>query len=943
MSDRSTQSPFENDLWTRAHRLFDRLVELDESERQAVLEQETRLDSRLRRLVDRLLAADLQTSSPLDTPLLETAVEFRKDRGSSLLGAYRLLEEVGRGGAGIVFRAARQGGDFDQEVAVKILQHSFRRGARRRFHRERRILARLEHPSIARLIDGGATEDGQPYVVIEWIDGIPITDWCAEQALNIRERLELFCRVAEAVAYAHRHLVIHRDLKPANILINREGDPKLLDFGIATLLEAEERSDGNERTEPDHEPTRTRDGHWLTPGWASPEQILGGSTHVSTDVYNLGLLLYALLTGDSPQPKSPTELVRFAAEGVVTPPSRRPDSPETVSSTTNHIPPRHHMRGDLDAIVLQALERNPDLRYGSPEALIEDLRRYLAGHPVEARSAGTFYRLRKLVQRHVLAVSALVLLALATLGFAFTATLQSRQVARERDLADERRMAAETVSELLVETLELLDPATGHRADARSKAILDQGRATLEARSAGDDSLRAALLLQLGSLYRRLAHYEDSATLLQESLTLRQQDSSSALDSLGYWESLAELGRLDLDRGRLEAAQETLATAVEGLEGRDPIPGWELGSALHSLSTVSKERGDYQEAERLLRRAITHLDHLGASDLELVPLELDLAEALGRQNRVEASEDRLEQAAQTLEASLGGDHPRVGKALHYLGTVRLNSGRWHDAAEPLRRALEIRTEYYGEDHPSTLASLANLAATLGALGERREAILLSTKVLELDRQVLGDEHPYVAIDHMNLGLLHWQLDQAAQALPHLRECVAMRRRLLPPDSLETAIALDNLGLVLLDLGSFEEARTSHLEALGIRRKRPAEESWHHGDSLLGLAQVELARGDGDSARHRLDEAAMAFASGLPEGEGWQGGRLESLRGAVRTDDADSTEVESLLRSGFGTLLEMRGGRDRFTRDAGRRLASWLRQQGREEEALRIDRQLGKPR
>lgn len=915
---------FDSRSWQRARTLFDAWVDLPEAQRHRRLQSLARDEPQVAPLLRHLLDNDSQSDDFLERPILPwTAPESDPTalEGSSL-GAYRLLRCVGRGGAGVVYLAEREHADFQQQVAIKILHRTFHDDARRRFHLERRILARLQHPAIARLIDGGSTEDGQPFVVMEWVDGEPITAFCATQQLDLRQRLRLFRRVGEAVLHAHRNLVVHRDLKPSNILVSRDGHPKLLDFGIAKLL-------GDEPTHP----ATAGDGaihdlesRWLSPGYASPEQVLGTPISTASDVYSLGLLLYEMLVGASPQPRDPAQLVQFARQGTIPPASQEPD---------NTLPFRRQLRGDLDAIIGQATARSVEGRYGSIEPLLGDIDRFLDGRPVDARRAGPLYRAGKFARRHLAATGISAILALVVFMFTAHSVVQAQRLERERDEAERRRVAAENLSDVLVETLELLDPGSGRERDDRTKAILDQGRAGIQKRFAADPLLEAELLTSLGSVYRRLAYYDESGDMLERAMTLRRDAATADADAARQRlaETQAEIGRLWLDRGDLTQAEEQLRQALERFESLRRPPPMARSRGLKALAEVRERQVDLQGAEELLLRS-THLAaEGGASDLDRAEISLALAKVLTLDNRVDEALALMGPAIEIHRRALGRDHPRVANASHDLGTVLFNSGRFASAAEPLQEAYDLRRRYYGDSHPNTVASLANLSGVYGMTGQHRLAVSLTLRVLELDRQNFGQDHPYVAMDLAGLGLSYWQVGQTEEAIEALQESLAINRRVLEPDSLNVAISLDNLGLVLTDARRFEEAEAAHLEALAVRRQRPASEAWHPGDSLLNLAQLELARKRPTSAAAYLQQAGEAFAHGLPDPERWQGHRLKSIEGELQMlDGADDPGLEETLKASFEGVLEGRGPYDRFTRDANDRLVRWLESQGRGEDA-----------
>src|SRR5215469_9479195 len=451
--------PLEAGRWARLETLFYAAVDMDPAQRYAFLDERCGDDVTLRRDVESLLESSQKTLDFLHKPirqLTESLVQQTEHAGERI-GTYQLLKPLGEGGMGRVYLASRADELYRQEVAVKVLQPGSKPTASMllRFSAERQILANLNHPNISRLLDGGITTDGSPYLVMEYVDGVPIDECCRENGLALNQRLKLFCTVCAAVAYAHKNLVVHRDIKPANILVTREGVPKLLDFGIAKLLDHESQA-----------PTLTRTAERvLTPEYASPEQIRGDSVTTSTDVYGLGVLLYELLAGSRPfqlQTQNPLEAMRIICDESPEPPSER------ISAHSESPNSKIRLHNDLDHIVLMALRKEPERRYATAAQLSTDIRAFLNGLPVAART-GTFrYRSAKFVRRHKTAVAAGVIFLLTLAGFstamARLASIAQRQalIARQAEQTAESREFAAKAGTLL---------ASGKRGEALDMSI----------------------------------------------------------------------------------------------------------------------------------------------------------------------------------------------------------------------------------------------------------------------------------------------------------------------------------------------------------------------------------------------------------------------------------------------------------------------------------------
>jgi eukaryotic-like serine/threonine-protein kinase len=775
--------------WRRLDELFAAAVDLPAAERRAFVTWTCADDPDLRLRLEELIDADPDSEGFVARAVAAGLAADRETRGEGpapdegepeglprveglrRVGPYRLLREIGRGGTGRVFVAERAEGGFGQRVAVKLLRPGMdSEEILKRFTTERSILARLEHPGIARLYDGGTTADGRPYFVMEAIDGRPIDQWASERRVDLAARLALFVEVCRAVHYAHQNLVVHRDLKPSNVLVTRSGQPKLLDFGIAKLLD------------PDlsHEATHTA-LRPMTPGYASPEQVRGDPVTTASDVYALGVLLYRLLTGRHPyrlEGSSAAELERRITD----------EEPLAPSSVAVRSQDRRRLAGDLDNVVARAMEKRPERRYASAEQLALDVERHLAGHPVAARSPTLAYRGSRFLSRHRLPVAVAAAFAVLLAAFVASTLVQSRRVAEERD-------RAERVSAVLVDLFEVADPGRGASVTARE--ILDQGAVRVREELTGTPELRATVLETIARAYRNLVLYESAEPLLEEAVALRRMDRrsgrGSAPDRAGAHlaAALDELGVVRALSGDYEGAEPLLAEALElRLATLGPAHP-DTSRSFDHLALVRHDRGDYAGAEPLYRRALEtgsdpphpttlanyalllhDLDRLEeaearfrqarelrrASAAEGVEDEVALAfasavdgvylastvQALGR---LEEAEDLARQALAGFEARRGPEHPDVARACHVLGSIlvdrgALGGGGSGEGAEPyLRRALAIREQALGARHPETAATREELARLAAAQGESGEAERLYGEAVRDLEAALGPDHP----------------------------------------------------------------------------------------------------------------------------------------------------------------------------------------------------------
>ena len=612
--------------WDRLEALFEAACALPPGERDAFLERECGDDLGLRDEVQSLLDADRSSNHLLDGSALDLAPPLAAPlTPGRQIGSYRALEAIGHGGMGAVYRAERVDGGFDQQVALKLLHRDMETPElRARFLAERQLLARLSHPNIARLLDGGVTEEGRPYFVMEYVEGLPITLYCRQRDSSVDEILRLFVVVIDAVSYLHRNLVVHRDLKPSNIFVDHEGRVKLLDFGIAKLLAEELGED------------QTRTGQLLmTPGYAAPEQLQGAPVTTATDVYALGVVLYELLAGGRAYEVAgltPTQLERTVCV----------DTPARPSSTVRDSRRRRHVAGDLDNICLKALAKEPERRYATAGQLGEDIRLHLSGLPVRARPATFGYLARKAIRRYrpQLTVAAAALAVLIVLGAWFT-----HRIAHERDLA--RREAARTtqVAKFLSSLFRVSDPEEARGEDISARELLQRGAARVGTELAGQPDLQATMDGVLGNVYLNLGLHEESDSLLTRAVALNQK--LNVRDGPEYAEQLANLGQLRVEQGRYADADSVLTAALT-IQRRDRrLEDTRIAATMVSLGHVMDLTGDYARAETLYREAIA------VCKASPKPDELRLSTAMGALALELLDRDQLDESEKSVPRDSG--------------------------------------------------------------------------------------------------------------------------------------------------------------------------------------------------------------------------------------------------------------------------------------------------
>jgi serine/threonine-protein kinase len=759
------------------------------------------------------------------------------------IGPWRLLGRLGRGGMGAVYLAERADGAFEQHAALKLARAGFDdTAAARRFMAERQIVAQLEHPHIARLIDGGVTDDGRPYFVMERVEGESLVEYCDARRLPVRARLELFLQLGDAVQYAHRHLIVHRDLKPSNVLVTCEGQVKLLDFGIAKLYDPD-AARGPDRTE-------TRD-RLMTPAYAAPELIGGGAISTAADVYALGVVLYELLSGTRPfeqGARTPREL----EDDILGKDAERPSG---VAGLSDRI--RRQLRGDLDVICLTALQKQPERRYASAEQLVEDIRRYLAGRPIAARPDTLGYRTGKFVRRHALAVGLTSAVATVIIASAAALAVQSSIAARERDKARQ-------VASLLVDVFEVVDPSEARGAQVTAREVLDRGVTRVERGLSGLPEVQADLLAVLGRVYRNLGLYDRASGLMARAADIFGR--IGGVDSAAATDAKSRLGELQYLKGAYQEAEDTLRQTLALQEQESGSASAPVATTLNNLGKVLQAMGRVDEAEPVLRRALDVSRRVhGARHAEVAEALSNLGAVMFVRGRLDDTEPLFREALAVRRSVFGEDHPLVPASLNNLATLLSRTGDLSGAEATHREALALATRVYGVDHPRVATMSNNLALTLLARGDAAAAEVLLRRSLDVRRARLGSQHPDTAQSLANLGLVVQTLGRPAEARPLYDEAIAIRRQALGPQHPLVAQTLNNLGLLAAATGDPRGAERDFREALAILRGRLAPDHVDLAFPLVGLGRVLAAGGRTAEAEPLLAEAVALRRTHLPAG------------------------------------------------------------------------------
>ena len=953
--------------WERVKELFDQAVERPPEERAAFLEEACD-DPAVRAEVKALLEAEENAPSFLEEGAARAGrslVEEGKDESGRRVGPYRLAERLGEGGMGVVYRANRADGQFEQEVAIKFLPRYFETEARvARFRAERQILADLDHPNIARLLGGGVTEEGTPYLVMEHVDGTPITDYCAERGCSLEQRLDLLQAVSAALQHAHRNLVVHRDLKPSNILVTAEGEVKLLDFGIAKLLDAEDAPPA---------PPATRTGlRPMTPAYAAPEQVAGEAVTTATDIYQLGVLAYELLTGTRPfdlSGKRPSEMERIVTEESPTQPSTALREVDAARVEDRALPREaaRRLRGDLDRIILKALRKEPGRRYGSAELFAEDLERFQADRPVRARPATITYRATKLTRRHrkMLAGALAAVLLLVGVGI-----FHVNQVAIERDEAERQAATAEEAVDFMAELFESNDPYQENGDTITARELLERGEERIGELSERP-AVQAELLNAMGRAHLGLGNYEMSDSLHQEALQLSDrlgddlhpgtaaslyhlaivkgyQGHYAAAESLQtkslsmrrelyepphrkIAESLNHLGWTRQQRGALSDA-DSLYLATLDMQRAIDEEGPKIALTLNNIGGVLRKQGQYLTADSLIREAASiERDELGERHPRVATTLNSLGRVLRSQERYAAADSVYRKAVSIGQEALGERHPITATTLNNRGIVLRNQGRYEAADSVYREAVSIRRETLGEEHPRTATTLNNLGVALRNQGEYAEADSVYREALSIRREAFGERHPRTATTLNNLGIALRNQGEYASADSVYREALSIRREEYGERHPRTATTLNNLGVVLRSQGEYAEADSVYREALSIRRDELGERHPRTATTLGNLGRVLRSQGRYTEADSVYREALSIRQEEYGE-DGYETASSLIRLADVRMEQGRAESADSLYREALAISKEALDSDDWRVARAQKKLGTCLMKQERYAEA-----------
>ena len=833
------------ELWSRIEPLLDALLDLPAEQRAAALARDCS-DEQLRAAVLEVLELDARDDGQFDRVTRDVGASGAASAGleGRAIGPYRVQRAIGEGGMGAVFLATRETAEFTQRVALKLLRVGlFSSAQQEMFRREQRIHARLEHPNIARVYDSGITDAGVPYFAMEYIDGVAVTDYCDRARLDVDARLRLFMTICDAVAYAHQNLVVHRDLKPSNILVNADGVPKLLDFGIAKLL----RDTGDQA-----EATRTA---WraFTPAYAAPEQLEPGSITTATDVYALGIVLGELLTGARPSRNADGEM-----QGSIT--GSLSAAVATVRSSSVRSLARR-LRGDIDAILRRSLQADPQRRYPGAAALRDDIQRHLQGRPIRAQPDAWIYRSGKFLARHRLAAAAGAVIA-AILVAATLFSMRQAGVARsEARRAGAEAARANAVKQFLLDLFESSAPGDPHPVET-ADAMLDKGLAQARAGYKDQPELQVDVLRSVGDIQHRRGHYEAARTPLEEAVSLSSEKFGPG--DPRTLDAVVALSRVDEAANAYAAAEQRLEKAIAAYRAANSAESTALAHALQQLGVMKLRQHRLDEAIALEQEALAMYRRLVPEDSDDINTTMiGLGDALDHAGRSAEAAELFRTVVARTRRQYGDAHVLTAQALGYLAAPLRESGRVDEAENALREAVAINRKVYLAPNLHATDTLYELGKTLRAAGKYSESEAVFREELDLERQLFPDGHPNIASTLKNIAAALSANGRPAEAESLLRESLALDLRLRGPDHPYIAQARTSLARALIAQGKPDEAQPLLDAALTADRKRYGESHASIAADLVGAAELAAARNDCAAALDASERAAAMYASSLP--------------------------------------------------------------------------------
>lgn len=903
------------EYWKKIKRIFSDALEIEPSERKKFVIEACGDDKQLLEEVQSLLTAH-ENPGPLDKSSKELKQSFfgrfqPQSYKNRVIGNYKIIKELGHGGMGSVFLAKRSDGQYDQYVALKLLRTSFISDTQNhRFLAERQILASLTHKNIARLIDGGITQNGQPWFAMEYVEGLPIDEYCDKNHFTVKERLWLFKDVCNAVQFAHQKLIVHRDLKPSNIFVENDGTVKLLDFGIAKALKPDEILGGSIPV--------TKTGLLpLTPAYASPEQIRNEPISTASDIYQLGVLLYELLTGCTPynvSGRSPSEIEQIICDRTPTRPStavtKIPDLDSTMTnqeiSTARNTEPeqlQRQLRGELDIIVLKAMHKEPERRYESAGHFLSDINNYLQGKPVSAHPDSYLYRGQKFIKRHKIGIASTVVIILLIIGYAVTITYHSQRTQTALEQAEQETEKAEQVTEFMMDMFEASDPSESLGEDITARQLLESGITRAE-QLQEQPEVQAQMFDLTGRVYMNLGEYEMAEDLLTKAFHLRENNFNPPHNDIA--ESLHNLGILYWNKAQYSEAENYLKDALQMERELFGESNESIANTMTSLAIVLKELREFEEAEPFYYQALEMDREIHGELHESIAYDLNnIGNFFESQGKYPDAQKYYLESLGLYRELLGTKHPSVAGSFTNLGRVSERMGEIDQAVEYHREALQIRRSIFDQRHPDIAESLYHLGSALLDIEEYEESEVKLKQALNIQETVLDSMHPDISQTLNSLGILMRRTENYEASEHYYRKSLELQQSRLGETHSESGLTMNNLGLALVRQKKYSEARKFLEQSLHVLLQNYDDDHPMITYPLLGLAHIYLDTAEPEEAEPLLRRSLDIQLSSSGENH-WMVGLIKSRLGRCLTELEEFEKAELFLNEGYEILVEQLG-------------------------------------
>ncbi|WP_421775173.1 tetratricopeptide repeat protein [Gracilimonas sp.] len=834
--------------WQTVETIIDEVLALPVENREEYIRERCEGNEELKDEVTLLLASITESEGWLENPgeykrelfdeLSEdfSALSAQQPLIGSKIGAYIIKEEIGFGGMGKVFRAERDEDHLTHHVAIKVLnKHRASATIIERFKREQQVLAKLNHPHIARFFDGGVTADGSPYIIMEYVRGIPIDEYCRDNGCSVPQKISLFKDVLKGVRYAHENLVIHRDLKPANILVTENGKVKILDFGISKLMDEELDTE------------LTMEGaRLLTPKFAAPEQIMEHNITTATDTYSLGVLLYHLIT--STFPYNLKNLSQYEAEQVIL-----KSDPQKPSETVDNPLLKKQLSGDLDAILLKAIRKEADYRYRTANDFLDDLLSFEKNLPVSAHEDSRSYRFKKFIKRNkknVSFASLLFFVVITLIGF------YTLRITEERNQANIEAEKAEQITGFMIDLFSASDPYEAQGDTIPVRTVLNKGFEKLDNLN-NQPLLKSAIQGTIGKVFLNLGDYNEAENLLLQSLTLEKE----------HGEDEAKLATLHNDLGVLYHRQEQIDKAkphyLQAIEIKKKVLGinnLDYAQSLSDYGALMRISNNLDSAKILYKEALEiRQRNLPEDHPDITTILNNIAVIYNKEGKLDESEKYYKKALNIRVSNFGETHPKVANTLNNLAVLYRRKGDFDQAAYYYQKTLRIRKDLFGNDHPEVAQSINNYAGFLKEKGDLEKAEDLYVEALDIRRELFGENHIKTGTSYNNLANIYLLKNKLEEAESMYRKAIDIYGNVLGEDHLYVGIVLSNLGRTNTLKNNFESAAAILNRSYEILTASSSRPTLSISNVLFYKGNLALQQQDiGKATNHHEEALAIRF-------------------------------------------------------------------------------------